>query len=97
MKIEFYIGIDNIAERNKDVENALKLVSQAYGGATLYYHTGGWYNNDHKYVLDQGITIVAIQFDGPAKSREIAIKLRDMFDQECVLYCAYETRQREII
>jgi len=92
MRIEFGIGIGfdrkgtpiDSETAEVRIQQALRLVADAFGGAFLIRGDGGWVDNGH-LIMEPGIVIVA---DTPNQSvsaaRKLALVLATIFNQAAV-------------
>lgn len=90
-QVTFMIGL-TIEPSNLAVESlharmgrASRLLMEKFGGYTGYGAAGGWKDPDGKEIIEPALVLVVLTNDvARGYVGEVAGKLRDMFNQQCV-------------
>lgn len=97
-RITFSIGLESVP--SVAVQNdAFHYVSQAFGGYTATLGKGGWTSPQGNLIQESSLVIevVVTEPDKLIRVRRVAERLRDMFEQQCVLVTKEELTEVEFV
>lgn len=91
-EVKFYVGTgfdqSGVAIQSAPalIELAERKLCEYFGGGTVYQHTGLWQDFVGPVVKEPGITLVSVVTEDQLSNvRPVAVYLRSLFNQNCVL------------
>lgn len=88
---------------NAVIESILTCVAQAFGGFTVHYAKGGWYDEKRKVLVRESCVVIEAantsllsRADIAARADAIAKTANEALNQECTLVTFYEGRNELI-